>query len=235
MSFPAIFNGFDSGAEDLQTRKFIVVGSVGSGKTCVCRYVTGIYEPSDESRMSGASVTKGVSYYEGKFLAQECIGTKTKFQAVDTEGCGSDTFSSDSLKNQLYDLLQFETQLNCVVICVSFERFRNGLKDDITHIIGVLKTIGLDSSHIVFLFTHCELYTDAVKASYIKEFKAYYGVEFTDKQAIYGCFTNLSEVNENYQPLIAEDVKKSIIKLRQAISAQSQVINAALKIKLAAA
>ncbi len=233
MEVPSVFEGFDIESEDLQIRKFIIVGSVGSGKTSICRYVTGNYEKSSESKMSGPSVTKGVKYYEGKFIKIPGVNTKIKYQAIDTEGCGSDTFSSDSLKNQLYDLLQFETQLNCVIICISFERFRNGLKDDITHIIGILKTIGISDSNIIFLFTHCELYTLEVRTGYVTEFKKYYGIDFTDKQLIYGCFTNISEINENYMPIVAEDVKKSINELRNLISRQHQIINAALKIKLA--
>lgn len=137
---------------DLQNRKAIVIGSVGSGKTSLCRYVTGLYGKNNDSKMSGHSVTKGVTPYKGKYLQVETpkidpksfchsstANAKVQFTLTDSEGYGADNFSSDNLKNQLLNTLKFETELNSVIVVVSFERFRNGLKEDLDHLLGKYK------------------------------------------------------------------------------------------------
>ncbi len=53
---------------DLETRKVIVVGSVGSEKTGFCKYISGNYDPSTESRLIGGSVTKEIKSYRKKML-----------------------------------------------------------------------------------------------------------------------------------------------------------------------
>ena len=103
---------------NLQNKKAIVVGSVGSGKASFCRCVTGLYGKTDP-RMSSISVTKGVISYKGKYLRvtngnnSESFydDTKLQFTMTDTEEYGADDFSSDDLKNQLLDTLKFGTEL----------------------------------------------------------------------------------------------------------------------------
>lgn len=81
----------DEDSEDLQTRKAIVIGSVGSGKTSLCRYVTGLYDENSSAKMSGFSVTKGVHTYKGKFLKiAKSDAMKVQFTLTDSEGYGAD-------------------------------------------------------------------------------------------------------------------------------------------------
>ncbi len=94
---------------------------------------------------------------------------------VDSEEYGADDFSSNTLKNQLYASLKFETELNCVIIIVSFGRFRNGLKDYLAHLLEIVKTLGLEKEHTLVIFTHCEGYEQNLKEKYVTGFNEYYG------------------------------------------------------------
>lgn len=222
---------------DLQSRKAVVIGSVGSGKTSLCRYVTGLYSKNSDSKMSGFSVTKGVTPYKGVYLkvdtpkgTTETNNSKIQFTMTDSEGYGADGFSTDNLRNQLFNTLKFETELNGVIIVVSFERFRNGLKGDLDHLLGVIKTLGLDKEHTIVCFTHCELYTEAVKKSYFEEFKKYYNFDIDETNVVFGCFPNIDEINDNFKPLIVGEIKRSINELRSKLQARVKAINVAMKI-----
>lgn len=233
------FMGDEQGI-DLQTRKVIVIGSVGSGKTSLCRYVTGLYDANKESKMSGHSITKGVRQYKGQYLSSNhvsaagglCSMSTTKIQYImtDSEGYGADDFSNDTLKNQLVSVLKFETELHCVILVVSFERFRNGLRDDLNHLIGNIRTLGLAKEHMIVCFTHCEMYTADVKKRYLEEFKEYYSFTIDDSDVIFGCFPNISEINETYAPLMVEDVKKSITDTRNQLCRKNVAVNVAMMI-----
>lgn len=217
--------------EDLQTRKAMVFGAVGSGKTAMCHYVSGIYTINDgASKMSGHSITNKVGVYKGKYIEIK-PDIKVQYTMSDTEGYGSDTFSRDSLRNQLVDALRFETELHAVIITASFERFRNGLKDDFAHLIGVLKTLGIDNANIILCLTHCEMYTDAVRKTYFEEFKKYYGVTIEESSVVYGCFANIGEINDTYKPLFADAVKQSIAAIRTKLYSMRTSINIATKIR----
>jgi len=221
----------DEDSEDLQTRKAIVIGSVGSGKTSLSRYVTGLYDECYESQMSGHSVTKGVHTYKGKFLKiTKSDDMKIQFTLTDSEGYGADNFSSDNLKNQLLNSLQFETELNCVIIVVSFERFRNGLKEDLNHLLDLIKTLGLAKEHTLLCFTHGELYTSAVRNNYYEEFKKYYAFDIDLDNVIFGCFPNISEVSDSYKASFVRDLKASIDQLRLKLKEKNKSINAAMKL-----
>lgn len=221
----------DEEFEDMRGRKAILIGSVGSGKTSLARYVTGLYGNNNESAMSGYSQTKGVKTYRGKYIKHpQFTDIKTQYTLTDTEGYGADSFSSDELKNQLLYSLKFETDLNCIILVVSFERFRNGLKDDLGNLIDLLKTLGLDQSHTIVCFTHCELFTDDVRTRYVEEFKSYYSFDVAPENIIFGCFTNVGEIREEYNSVISENVKKSILNIRKAIDTKEHSVNVAMKI-----
>jgi len=225
-----LFSTLDKKICDLQTRKAIILGSVGSGKTSLGKYVAGDYEGSNESRLSGKSVTIGVKTYRGKYLgSNESSNTQTQYTMIDSEGYGADGFSSDNLRNQLVNALKFETELNCVIICVSFERFRNGLKEDLTHLLGVIKTLGLGEESLLMVFTHCEVYKPEKREEFVKEFKEYFKFDF-GKNYVFCCFANMNEVNDNYKPIVIKDVLDSITVVRQKIFERKNVINVAMKI-----
>jgi len=217
--------------KDLQTRKGVVIGPVGSGKTGLCRYVCGLYEKNEKSKMSGISVSKGVYMYQGQYIKIPSREIHVQYRLIDSEGYGADNFSTDALKNQLISVLQFETDFNCLLIVASFERFRNGLKEDLEHLIGVINTLGLQNDHTVLCLTHCESYTDKVRAQYKKEFMDYFGLKLKDEDVIFCCFPNIDEINETFQPLIVEEVKKSIELVRSKLYEKSNPINVAMKIK----
>jgi len=216
--------------DDLQGRKAIIIGSVGSGKTSLARYVAGLYNSNNESRMSGHSVTTGVRVYRGRYIKHDNGAVKIQYTLTDTEGYGADNFSSDTLKNQLLNSLKFETDLNCIILVVSFERFRNGLKDDMYHLINLLKTLGLDQQHTIVCFTHCELFSDEVRRKYVEEFKKYYSFDVATENIIYGCFPNLSEVRDEYKDSVGENVRQSILAVREAIKSKEIPVNVAMKI-----
>lgn len=220
----------DEEFEDMRVRKAIVIGSVGSGKTSLARYVTGLYGSNNESAMSGYSQTKGVKTYRGKYIKHIKNNVKTQYTLTDTEGYGADSFSSDALRNQLLYSLKFETDLNCIILVVSFERFRNGLKDDLGRLIDLLKTLGLDQSHTIVCFTHCELFTDEVRVKYVDEFKAYYSFDVAPENTMFGCFTNVGEIRDDYKTMITDNVKESILRIREAIDAKENSVNVAMKI-----
>ena len=224
----SLFGDFDTHSCDLQVRKVIVVGSTGSGKSSLSHYLVGKYTLGTASKLSGSAVTKGVVQYKGSYLGSSA--SKVQYVVVDSEGYGADEFSTDSLKNQLINSLRFETELNCVVVCIAFERFRKGLKEDLDHLIGVIKTIGLEQTCMLLVFTHCEMYNETVKQQYLKEFKAYYSLTISDEDCLFCCFANMAEVNQNYEPLLLEDVKSSITNLREAINKKSACVNVAIKI-----
>lgn len=224
----SLFAGLDTSVCDLQTRKSIVIGSVGSGKTSLCKYVAGdYYDKSEDSKLCGLSVTKGVKTYRGKYIGTPT--TQVQYTMVDSEGYGADSYSSDNLKNQLINALKFETELNCVIIVVSFERFRNGLKSDLSHLLGVIKTLGLEKEHILVVFTHCEIYKLELREKYIKEFKEYYAFDFGNDY-VFSCFANMNEVNDDYTQIIAKNVVSSISEVRRKITEKNTVINVAIKI-----
>jgi GTPase SAR1 family protein len=221
----------EESTEDLQTRKAMVFGAVGSGKTSMAHYVSGLYTIADgTSKMSGHSITKGVQTYKGKYIELK-PGIKVQYTMCDSEGYGSDEFSRDALRNQIINAMRFETELNAVILVASFERFRNGLKDDFAHIIGVIKTLGIADDNIILCLTHCEMYTDGVKAAYFEEFKKYYGVTIKDTSVVFGCFANIGEINDSYKPLFAEGVKTSIAAIRGKLHAMTTPINIAMKIR----
>lgn len=220
----------DEQFEDMRVRKAIIIGPVGSGKTSLARYVAGLYTCNNESAMSGYSQTKGVKTYRGRYIKHQSSNVKTQYTLTDTEGYGADSFSSDALKNQLLYSLKFETDLNCIILVVSFERFRNGLKDDLCSLIDLLKTLGLDQSHTIVCFTHCELFTDEVRAKYVDEFKTYYSFDVAAENIIFGCFTNVGEIRSDYRSLISETVRDSIHEVRKAIDSKENSVNVAMKI-----
>jgi hypothetical protein len=111
---------------------------------------------------------------------------------------------------------------------VSFERFRNGMKEDLDHLLGIIKTLGLAKEYTLVVFTHCESYTDEVRQRYYEEFKKYFNFDIEPDNVIYGCFTNMSEINSRYQSLIVEDAKKSIAELREKLRQKSKSVNAAM-------
>lgn len=226
----SLFSQLDRSVTDLQVRKTIVIGSVGSGKSSLCKLIAGDYDESTESKLSGNSVTIGVKQYKGRYLGKEGTNIQVQYINIDSEGYGADSFSSDKLKNQLVNALQFETELSCVILCISFERFRNGLKEDLTHLLGVIKTLGLEKEHLLVVFTHCEVYKDALKEAYVAEFKKYYDYDFGDSY-MFGCFANMAEVNDDYTPIVIKDVLESITELRELIFAKKNFINVAMKIK----
>jgi len=224
-----LFSGLDQTIYDFQNKKTIVIGSVGSGKTSLCKYVAGDYEESVESKLCGLSVTTGVRTYRGKYIGSNTTSSQVQYTMVDSEGYGADTYSSDSLRNQLVNALKFETELNCVIICVSFERFRNGLKADLTHLLGVIKTLGLEKEHLLVVFTHCEIYKHELREAYVQEFKSYYDFDFGNSY-VFACFANMNEVNDDYTPIVIKDVLESIKVIRQKIVEKKNVINVAMKI-----
>ena len=224
-----MFASLDKSMTDLKRRKTVVVGEVGSGKTCLCRYIAGEYDETNESRLSGFSVTTEIKTYRGKYLGVDSSSTQVQYTMVDSEGYGADTYTTDNLRNQLITALKFETELNCVIICVNMGRFRNGLKDDLTHLIGVIMTLGLEKDHLLFIFTHCEMYKQEKKEEYVAQFKKYYNFDFGNNY-VFGCFANMSEVNENYAPFIIKDVLASVTMIRQKITEKEAMINVASKI-----
>lgn len=196
-----------------------------------------MYDINKESMMSGHSITKGVRPYKGQYMplqnpSDPSITSSTKIQYVmtDSEGYGSDNFSGDSIRNQLISSLKFETELHCVILVVSFERFRNGLKGDLNHLLGNIDTLGLAKEHMIVCFTHCEMYTDEVKQKYLKEFRDYYEFKIDESNIILGCFPNISEINSVYAPMMIEDVKKSIMEVRKRLYSKNVAINVAVKI-----
>lgn len=221
----SLFDSLNDTVSDLQVRKSIVIGSVGSGKSSLCKYVAGEYEESTDSKLSGQSVTKGVKMYKGKYIGSP--SAQIQYTMVDSEGYGADTYSIDSLQNQLVMALKFETELNCVIIVVSFERFRNGLKADLNHLLGVIKTLGLEKEHVLVVFTHCEIYKPDIREAYVAEFKAYYDF---GQDYVFCCFANINEVNDDYTPIIIKNVLSSITAVRNKISVKKNVINVAVKI-----
>jgi hypothetical protein len=149
---------------------------------------------------------------------------------LDSEGYGSDEFVGDDLRNQLLSALRFETELNAVILAVSFERFRLGLKDDLAHLMGLIKTLGIDERNFIVCLTHCEMYTDKAREGYAKEFVNYYSLNVAPADIIFGCFANIDEINDTYKPLIVESVKLSITNLREKIYSKSEAMNVAMKI-----
>jgi len=115
---------------------------------------------------------------------------RIQFTMVDTEGYGGDNFSGDTLKNQMLNSLKFETELHCVIVVVSFERFRNGLKEDLNHLLGIIQTLGLEKQHTLVCFTHCEFYSEKTKKNYVNEF---YSFKIDSENYIFGCFPNITE------------------------------------------
>lgn len=231
-----LFSALDRSVCDLRTKKTIVIGSVGSGKTSLCRYVAGDYDETTESKLCGGSVTMGIKMYRGKYIGMDAApgettgaNVQTQYTMIDSEGYGADTYSSDNLRNQLVNALKFETELNCVIICVSFERFRNGLKADLTHLLGVIKTLGLEKEHLLVVFTHCEIYKKELREAYVDEFKKYYNFDFGNSY-VFGCFANMGEVCDDYTPIVIKDVLESITIVRQKINEKKNVINVAMKI-----
>lgn len=216
---------------NFQDRNIIIAGPVGSGKTQCAKYIIGDYDETEESRMSGYSVTKGVNTIEGNYIPlKEGSDVKLRISASDTEGYGADKYSRDELKNQLYEHLKFVTKLHCVILIISFERFRNGLKEDLAHLIGVIKTLGLSEEHLIICFTHCEYYNDEVRNNYKKEFLEENNLTIDDSNILYTCFANLSEISEDFEPIITPYVIKSLEKLRYKIYEKSKSINTATKI-----
>jgi GTPase SAR1 family protein len=216
--------------EDLQIKRAIVVGSVGAGKTSLCMYVSGNYKLGALSKMSGHSITKGTKTHKGKYIELN-PETKVQFQLTDTEGYGSDNFSTDVLRNQILEAMRFETDLGCVILVASFERFRNGLKDDLSHVIGVIKSLGIENSNLILCLTHCEMYTTAVRESYLNEFKEYYSLnDFAPENIIYGCFANIDEINDEFKTTYGDNISRSIKELRNLIFNRSTSLNVASKI-----
>ena len=233
-----VFAGFDEDSSDLQVRKCVVFGPVGSGKTGLCKYVAGLLDIKnvEDCKLSGTSVTSKIKPYVGRYIRTRNVNqtpdltdTKVQYTMIDSEGYGADAFSSDSLKNQLTTALKFETALNCMILCVSMERFRNGLKDDLTHLLGIIKTLGLEKESMIVVFTHCEIYKNEQRETFVDQFKKYYDFDF-GKNYLFACFANIGEVNENYMPMISEDVKNSIHLVRSKINNMSAIINVASKI-----
>ena len=170
--------------------------------------------------MLGHSVTTGVTQYTGKYIQVGSGTIRVKFTMTDIEGYGADKFSRDILRGQLIEALRFERELNCLIIAVSFERFRNGLKEDLIHLMGIIKTLGLQHENTILCFTHCESYTLEVRETYKKEFLAYHQDSFSgikEEDIMFCCFANISEINEDYRPIIVEGIKKSIETLREKI------------------
>ena len=216
---------------DFQDRNIIIAGPVGSGKTQCAKYIIGDYNETDESKMSGFSITKGVNTIQGKYIPlKEGSEIKIRISASDTEGYGADKYSRDELKNQLYEHLKFETKLHCVILIASFERFRNGLKEDLAHLINVIKTLGLSEENLILCFTHCEFYTDMVKHNYKEEFLEENNLKINDNDILFTCFANLSEINENFEPIILPCILNSIKQLRYKIYEKNKTINTASKI-----
>jgi len=87
-----LFATLDQTISDLQTRKTIVIGPVGSGKTSLCKYIAGDYTESTESRLCGGTVTLGVKTYRGKYIGSSATGTQVQYTMVDSEGYGADSF-----------------------------------------------------------------------------------------------------------------------------------------------
>lgn len=226
-------SGEDS--ENLINRKIVVVGPVGSGKSSGTGYITGVYDLGGSSKLSGHSVTKEVGLRKGRFIrvtdSSRGIDCKIQFSVVDTEGYGADAYSRDGLRNQLLEALRFETELDAVIIVASFERFRTGLKEDLSHLVGVINTIGISNDNLIVCLTHCEAYNDAVRARYRDEFKAYYGLNISDDRVLFCCFANIDEINDTYKPLVVESIKQSIQTVRVKIAEIKTSVNAASKIR----
>jgi GTPase SAR1 family protein len=229
MMMKDLMSGEDS--EDLQTRKVVVMGSVGSGKTSLCHYGAGLYELNEKSKMSGHSVTKGVHMCRGKYIKLDSRSSRVQYTFIDMEGYGADNYSGDVLINNLIDTLRFETEINAVIIVASFERFRLGLKDNLAQLLKDIGSVGLGKENTILCFTHCELYSETIKKNYVEEFRKYYNFDIEDQNIIYSCFPNIDEINEVYHPLIIEDVKISIKKLRETIYDKNTTINSAVKIR----
>ncbi len=212
------YSGFEAPVEDLQTRKVLVLGLPGSGKTSVCRHVAGFYEQSDDIKLHGSKVSYEIREYKGKYFGQS---TKTRYTMIDTDNAPA---------KQVYDFLRFEKKINCAIICISCELFRRELKNELSGMLSLLYLLGISGSNILYVFTHGETYTHEAKFKFVSEFKKTFDIDTEYPRVIYGCFNNLHETNGVYSSLIATDVSKSITELREIISKYSRSINVAANI-----
>jgi hypothetical protein len=69
-----------------------------------------------------------------------------------------------------------------------------------------------------------------VKKAYLEEFKQYYKCNVDLQDVVFGCFPNISEINELFEPLIVEEVKRSILEIRTKLQKKSNAVNVAMKI-----
>ncbi len=196
-------NIHDFHIDDEWTGNFIVLGTTGSGKTTLIRYMTeakfeGLSQ-GGQFRISVDSVTQESKVYKTGRIKMHDTSVTLKFR--DTVGFGAkDMASKTILKDTFLDVVgDFDKIRGCVLVH-KCERHREGGAQDLEQIKQMLDTMGLNiGKHLLIVITHTGHLSEETQETYTADIRKKVLEDVPEDRVIHVNFANLSELNEHHR------------------------------------
>eukprot|EP00960_Hanusia_phi_P035545 751779-Hanusia_phi.AAC.1 len=196
---------------------FIVLGTTGSGKTTLVRYMT---EKSTQGlskggqfRLSLDSVTEESRVYKTPKIKFGDVSVTLKFR--DTIGFGAkDMESKLILKETFLKVVTDFDKIRGVILVHKCERYREGTAQDLEKIKRMLDTMGLDiKKHLLVVVTHTAHLSTDTQLAYSEEIREKIHKDVPVDRIIHVNFAKTEELNDYHKKFFQDTMRDEFVKL----------------------
>ena len=192
---------------------FIVLGTTGSGKTTLIKYMTthkinDMGHGTNMHRTSLSSQTTESKLYKTPKITMP-DGVEVSLKLRDTVGFGAkDMETRNILKDTFLEVVtDFEKIRGCILVH-KCERFREGGYKDLECMKRMLERMGLKfDQHLLLVITHTGHLSDETKKSYADELKETVLPDIPADRIMHVNFANMDELNEYHQKFYQDTAK----------------------------
>lgn len=210
-------NVHDFEVEEEWTGNYIVLGTTGSGKTTLIKYMThrklSDHSKGAEHRNSiGSQTTESKLYKTAKIKID---GVSVSLKLRDTVGFGAkDMATKNILKETFLSVVtDFEKIRGCILVH-KCERFREGGYKDLEQIKQMFASMGLlFDKHLLIVITHSGHLNDATKQNYSDELKEKVMPEIPVERIIHVNFAKIEELNDHHRQFYTDTAHSEFHKL----------------------
>lgn len=208
-----------SSSEAIQvTRKVLVIGPAGAGKSSMIRNLLHSGFTLDEYKAPDAHlnpnpVTREMTEYTGILETSKFSIDLTLW---DTMGFGS----SDNITNILRDIfytMKYEPAVHLIIVLAKLERKNPDAINGVLSVLSTLKRYGATNKNVRVYLTHADFYSSAIQNVFVEDAREQLASVFDVKPEV-GCFVNVDDMNEAFHDALLEKRNADVQRLAQTIS-----------------